>query len=261
MAPLKISLSGHSAMTRQPERSILRFRVTATGPNRENVTKEVTETSNEVNRLFKELSPKAESGETIANAPVTAFSSTSLQTQSYTPYKEKEKCHSATISLTANFQDFVRLNEVVGKLVTYSNVEIQSLEWRLTEATQNALGSESRKEAMRDAVRKANDYAEVVGRQVVAVEIQDGSSGAQSESAGFYGMNRTARQQALMQQMQQQVQQQPQSSNTLSGAHQFSSHGPNVNAALESSPALDLSPQLIRYTSSVNVQFEAVSDM
>ncbi|KAF4763455.1 hypothetical protein HAV15_000453 [Penicillium sp. str.  len=130
------------------------------GATRESVSKEVTETSNEINQLFKELSPKTETGETIPGSPVASFSSTSLQTQCEIPTNKSGKplpaVYHATLSLNTLFQDFTKLNEVVGKLLTYSNVEIQSLNWCLTEATQKALNSESREEAVRNAVQKAN---------------------------------------------------------------------------------------------------------
>ncbi|KAJ5955223.1 hypothetical protein N7501_009502 [Penicillium viridicatum] len=144
MAPLKILLDGTSSTSRQPEQCALRFIVKATGPTRESVSKEVTETSNEINQLFKELSPKTETGKTILGSP-----------------------------------DFTKLNEVVGKLFTYSNIEIQSLNWCLAEATQKALNSESREEAMRNAVQKANDYARVTGQEYHALQIRESGGGLQ----------------------------------------------------------------------------------
>ncbi|KAJ5603079.1 hypothetical protein N7537_006035 [Penicillium hordei] len=52
--------------------------------------------------------------------------------------------------------NFTKLNEVVGKPLTYSNIDIQSLDWCLTEATQKALNSESCEGAMRNAVQSLN---------------------------------------------------------------------------------------------------------
>lgn len=257
MAPLKITQSGNSSITRQPERGALRFNVQASGPSRESVSKEVTETSNEINRLFKELSPKTETGETIAGSPVTSFSSTSLQTRSQLPTDKSgqplPRVYHATVLLNALFQDFTKLNEIVGKLVSYPNVEIQSLEWCLTEATQKALSSESRKEAMRDAVRKANDYAEVVGREVVAVDIRDSGGGVQS------GMNpgQNYMHGPTMAQMQYMQQQQMAQSNIHHPAA-FASPASNLNSHSGASTTLDLSPQLIRYTNNVQVEFRAV---
>lgn len=61
----------------------------------------------------------------------------------------------------------------VRKLVAYPNIDIDSIDWKLTDATGEAVGSKPRKEVFRDAAQKGNDYAEVVDRKVVAVEIVD----------------------------------------------------------------------------------------
>ncbi|KAJ5302203.1 hypothetical protein PENANT_c008G08813 [Penicillium antarcticum] len=258
MAPLKIFLDGKSSITRQPERGALSFIVKAAGPSREGVSRKVTETSNEINRLFKELSPKSETGETIAGSPVTSFSSTSLQTRSHVPTDKSGEplptVYHATLALNALFQDFTTLNEVVGKLVSYPNIEIQSLEWCLTEATQKDLSSESRKEAMRDAIQKANDYAEVVGREVFAVEIRDSGSGV---NAGRYNPYHSNIQGMMPQQMQQMQQQQVARSTMLAQQQAASSAASSASFNSGGSTSLDLSPQLIRYTNSVNVEFRA----
>ncbi|KAJ5958719.1 uncharacterized protein N7479_005869 [Penicillium vulpinum] len=255
MPPLEISLEGKSSITRQPERCALRFKVRATGPNRESVSKEVTATSNEINQLFKELSPKTETGETITGSPVTSFSSTSLQTQSHAPKDNKGESlptvYYANLSLNALFQDFTKLNEIVGKLILYSNIEIQSLDWCLTEATQKALSSKSREEAMRDAVQRANDYTRVIGREVVAVKVSELQGGVQFDMN--HGRNYTQpQQQAMAQQMQQQRR-------LIAGLPAaFDSPASNLSPHSGDSTALNLSPQLIRYTNSVQVVFEGV---
>jgi uncharacterized protein YggE len=76
---------------------------------------------------------------------------------------------------------------VVAKLLSYSNLQIQSLHWILTEASQKELVSETHKEAMRDAVQKANDYSDIIGRKVIDVAIYDGEGripGPQKYSGG-----------------------------------------------------------------------------
>jgi uncharacterized protein YggE len=56
------------------------------------------------------------------------------------------------------------------------HVSISSIEWRLTDATRSSLASQSRREAVKDAVVKAKDYAAVLVRgKPEAVEVMDGS--------------------------------------------------------------------------------------
>ncbi|KAJ5177039.1 uncharacterized protein N7482_002916 [Penicillium canariense] len=257
MAPLRITVGGSSVITRQPERGILNVTVNAEGSTREIVSHKVTETSNELSKLFTELSPKTESGDVTADAAVVTFSSTSLRTWRWNGPVEancfKNQEYRGNLSLIAVFRDFTKMSEVAGKLVGYPNVDINSIGWELTAATKKALGSESRKEAMRDAVQKSNDYTEVIGRKVAAVEIQDGGNSAFSmlarpvpmpfggSSGGLFG-GATGFGQVT---------------GGGSGGALFGGAATNTPAPTPSAP-LDLTPQEIQYTSSVQVIFESI---
>ncbi|KAJ5836463.1 hypothetical protein N7447_002489 [Penicillium robsamsonii] len=253
MAPLKIVLEGKSSITRQPERAALAFVIHTSGPNQETVSKEAIEASNEINRLFNELPPKTETGETIAGSPVTTFSSTSLRTDATFPGDSSGErlptIYHAIISLNALFQDFTKLGVIVAKLISYPNIEIKSLDWCLTEATQKAMSTESREEAMRNAVQKANDYAGVIGREVVAVEVSELRGGGQFDKRYNPDLHRQQMYQPQQQQMAQSGVRY--SSMVDSSASSLKSHS-------GASPGLDLSPQLMRYTNSVEVIFQAV---
>lgn len=235
MTPLQIHISGTSSVAYHPERATLAITVKSSGPEQQPVSAEVTTTSNDLNKGFKELSPKLETGVAAADAPVTTFSSKHLRTWSTTPTDEKNNplppIYHATISFSVVFRDFEKLSEVVGMLASYPKVQIDSVNWDLTEATQTELGSESRKEAIRDAIRKANDYAEVVGVKVVPVDIRDLGQGTSASSlfapcaaprtGGLFGATRSE------------------------------------NEVVETTP-IDLNPQDVRYLGSVDVRFEAV---
>ena len=55
-------------------------------------------------------------------------------------------------------------------------VSIGRVEWRLTDATKESLASESRREAVKNAVVKARDYADVLGKgEPEVVEVSDES--------------------------------------------------------------------------------------
>jgi hypothetical protein len=56
------------------------------------------------------------------------------------------------------------------------HVQISHIDWRLTDATKASLASQSRQEAVRDAVVKARDYAaELLRGMPEAVEVIDGT--------------------------------------------------------------------------------------
>ncbi|CAG7923146.1 unnamed protein product [Penicillium olsonii] len=256
MAPLRITVGGSSEITRRPERGVLNIDINGEGKTREIVSNKVTETSNELSKLFREHSPQTDSSGPTADAAVVSFSSTSLRTWRWVPHGEPinspRAVHRGNLSLVAVFRDFTKMSKVVGMVVGYSNVDINSIDWQLTGATKKTLSSESRKEAIRDAVQKANDYSEVIGRKVAAVEIQDGGNSSfgllARRPAGLFGNNFGG-------------------GSLFGGGHQSSgAPGGSLFGSAHPPPAsdpptsLDLTPQDIQYTSSVQVVFESVDD-
>ncbi|KAJ5089321.1 hypothetical protein N7532_008005 [Penicillium argentinense] len=249
MEPLKIRVSGESSTIRLAEQGTLRLTVESEGSQLEVVSKEVIARSNELSELFKALSPKAPDGTATADAAVTKVASTFLRTRNYTPRnrdnQQLPKVYQASMSLSVVFRDMTKLSEVIGQLVGYSNVEIIAIDWSLTDATKKSLGSQVRREAIRDAVRKAKDYAEELGREIYAVDVMDGGQNAVAYHApvggGLFGSNTFGKGR--------------QTGGSLFGC--ASASGPS-NPAPEPSPTLDLSPQDIQLTSSVSVEFQSV---
>ncbi|GLI78257.1 hypothetical protein PoHVEF18_006566 [Penicillium ochrochloron] len=248
MEPLKIHVNGESSITRLAEQGTLRLTVESEGPDLETVSKNVLTRSNSLSDLFKTLSPKNTSDTATA---VTKFASTFLRTRNYTPHdkdnKPLPKVYQASMSLSVIFRDITKLSEVVGQLVSYSNVEISAIDWSLSEETQKNLRSQMRKEAIADAVGKAGDYAGVVGREVYPVEIMDGGQTAITQHVpsrslfGGFGAP-TAFGQVRAQGV------------SLCGG------GAAATSAPEPSEMLDLSPPDIQVTSSVSVQFLSVPE-
>ncbi|OGE55015.1 hypothetical protein PENARI_c005G07089 [Penicillium arizonense] len=234
MPSLKITVTGESAVTHYPERGALAFSVRANGSRQEEISKEVTSTSNDVQQFFKLLCPQTKEEHAAAEHPVTTFSSTNIKTWSQPSDRDGKPVpnpHYASISFKAVFRDFPKMSEVIGKLFTYPKVEVDSIDWRLTDETGSELASKARKMALRDAIRKADDYAEVVQRKVVAVEITDYAQGGYRNVA----MASTPKKKRAM----------------------VYASGPDDDQV----DSLDLTPQEIEVTGSVNVMFEAVSDL
>ncbi|KAJ5682726.1 hypothetical protein N7462_005891 [Penicillium macrosclerotiorum] len=233
MTPLKVTVVGQSCMSHYPERCILRVIVFSDGPEQESVSRDVTVTSNQLHQLFKELSPQTAEGLATPEAPVTKFSTTYLRSWSDVPLDEKgrplpqPRVHYGTSTFLVVFRDFAKLSEVVGKLVTYPKVEIDSITWRLTEETEKKLASECRKQALRDALKKADDFAEVVGRKVVPVEIEDDGQG--QDGKRFH-------------------------------TDKIASSAPVDTSSALGDAAMDLTPQDIEFLSQVVVKFEAETE-
>lgn len=193
MAPLQIDVYGSSSVSRVAERAHLIVEVSSKGLSQEKVSEEVMTTSNTLRQRFQELSPKNTDGLTTNEASITQFSMTSFSTNSHLPKdkegKELKREYNASTTFHIIFRNFEKLGEVATGLSRTPRVAIRSTQWRLTDATVESLGSESRQAAMRDAIHKAKDYADVLGRDVVAIEVSD--TGARSHGRTMQGAGRS----------------------------------------------------------------------
>lgn len=253
--PLTIRVNGESSITRLAEQGILRLTVISEGPELDSVSQQVVTKSNELSELFKTLSQRTDDGASSADAPVARFASTSLRTKSHTPYKNEvalPRVHQASMSLRIVFRDIKTLSQVIGQLVPQSTVEINSIEWNLSDATQAALCSQARREAIREAITKANDYAKEVGREVQPTLISDHGTnscaqhleGAVFPGASLFGQtNPSARERRAGRQ-------------ALLACMSSSSDDPTDQALV--SDTLELSPPDILVTVSVTVEFESI---
>ncbi|KKA20197.1 hypothetical protein T310_5766 [Rasamsonia emersonii CBS 393.64] len=140
------------------------------------VSQQVTSTSNQLQQLLKGLSKKTETGAVAPDAAVTVFTVGSMRSNSHVPYdygtrKPGQRQYEVSIKIEALFRDFDKFGQICSQLVSTPYVEIASINWRLTDETRKALESEARKLSLLDAIEQARDYSEIVGRQVVPVEI------------------------------------------------------------------------------------------
>ncbi|KAF3400317.1 hypothetical protein DPV78_006078 [Talaromyces pinophilus] len=236
---LKITVKGESSITRPAEQGVLRLTILSEGSELETVSKDAISRTNELRELLKTLSTRIDDGTGAAEVAVTKIASTFLRTTNHTPHDKDNlplpKVYQASMSSSIVFSDISQLSQVVSQLVNYSNVEINSIDWSLSKASQKALRSQMRKEAIRDAITKANDIAGEVGRKVYPVEIMD-----EGESA---------------------VMQHPPAKRSLFGSANgglFGGGGPNNPPKV--SETLDLSPPDIQVTSLMNVEFQSVPE-
>lgn len=179
LPPLEIDVTGISTIHRHAERGFMSITVKSEGSLQETVSEEVTSTTNRLQQMFKALAPKTATGEPAPDAQVTVFSIGSIRSWSEIPYDRNDnprpREYHASSSFEVIFRDLDKLGETASLLFAMPHVEITSIQWRLTDETRTSLMTQSRKEAMLDAIQRARDYAEVVGREVVPVEICDDS--------------------------------------------------------------------------------------
>lgn len=236
---LKIRVKGESSITRPAEQGVLRLNIVSEGSELETVSKDAISRTNELRGLLKTLSTRIDNGTGAAEVAVPKIASTFLRTTNHTPHDKDNlplpKVYQASMSLSVVFSDISQLSQVVGRLVNYSNVEINSIDWSLSEASQKALRSQMRREAIRDAVSKANDIAGEVGRKVYPVEIMD-----EGESAV--------------------MQHQPAKRSLFGSASGGLFGGGGPGNPPKFSETLDLSPPDIQVTSLMHVEFQSVPE-
>ncbi|KAH6855515.1 hypothetical protein B0I37DRAFT_57754 [Chaetomium sp. MPI-CAGE-AT-0009] len=177
---LEIYVDGKGSSFRTAERGYLRLGISATSTDQSQAFGEVQKAAATVTNTFRALALKNLDNQPHPDAAVTAFSMTPLSTLStyqrdknYRELRTLPKEHTVNASAEAIFRNMDKLAEVSNQLATMPHISILGTEWRLTDATRAALEREARVKAIQEAVQKAEDYARVVGRQVVAVEIRD----------------------------------------------------------------------------------------
>lgn len=177
---LTLSIQGRSTIHRRAERAAMAVAIAVEGPTQDQVSTDIHSTIATLRTLLNKYTPKdAETGEATADAPITHWSMTTLSTNSNVPNDRAgnplPRQFTANTAFTVKFRDFARLGSIASELTKMPFVKIHNISWRLTDATKDSLGSQSRRAAVEDAVAKARDFASPVaeGKMPRAVEITE----------------------------------------------------------------------------------------
>ncbi len=175
MTPVEITVRGAHAVRLPPQQATVYANVTADGPEPQPVFDVVAAGLADVTRSL-------ESRLDADDGPVTAFVVEQVRRSSHRPYNPQGRqlplVHAATVSITATFTDFDALAAWVSWSAGVPGLEVHHIDWALTEATRLEVERTTRKEAVRDAKRRAQDYADAVDLGAVAVRsISDPGSG------------------------------------------------------------------------------------
>lgn len=248
MAPtLEIHVDGKGSVFRTAERGVVHLSVSSASIDQSLAFVNVKGTVETLTQKFRSFATKTEDGLPHPSAGITTFTVSPLSTSShyqrdhnYHEIKSKPKEFIVRSTAEVVFRNLELLSEISHELANMPHVSIVNSEWRLTGATRTEIEREARVKAIRDAVQKAEDYAGVVGRQVVAVEIKDGpSSNSTSTSRPYYFG-------APIQMQQQQMQQQQQMAARQAAAPTVTMDGPS------------LEPRTITVSAQVNAKFVSV---
>ncbi|KAF2216018.1 hypothetical protein CERZMDRAFT_34928 [Cercospora zeae-maydis SCOH1-5] len=179
----QLLVTGNAEIPHPAERALINVSVSSSGNKRAQVSEEVLTTARHIESLLRPLCPDDESPEAKAAAPLAHWSKTSLSSTSHVPYnhkspdKELPRVYNASVNFDIRFRDFVALGSFGTKLSSLPHVEVQNINWILTDATLKSFKSQLRKEAAQDAIQKAKDYCDVLGcTSLRPVELQEGDA-------------------------------------------------------------------------------------
>ncbi len=252
---LEIHVDGQGSSFRTAERGYLRLNISSTRTDQSQAVQEAQSAVAKLTSTVRALATKTLDGRPHPDAAVTAFTVAPLSTVSqfqrdkhYRQLPELPKEYTVKASAEIIFRNMARLAEVSDELAQMPYVSMSETEWRLTDATRAELEREARRKAIADAVQKAQDYASVVGRRVVAVEIKDQH---QASAPGLF-FRQPMGQQMAQAQAQAQVMQQQQQQQQQQMAQQLG-QAPIMSTA--ASEALMLEPKTITVSARVSAKF------
>jgi uncharacterized protein YggE len=163
--PVRLSVAGSASQQVVPERATPRIQLTAEGADRAAVLKQVT-------ALHQELVSQAQ--DQVASGAATRWSSNDVWVRAEDRYRpdgaEPMRVHVASAELRVRFKDFAALGPWLAEIGARVGVQVQGVQWSLTDPTRESIARELRLAAVRDAQQRARDYADALGLSDVALE-------------------------------------------------------------------------------------------
>ncbi len=176
MPGVEITVRGSHTANLPPEQGTVHIQVATEGPASQPVFDAVAIALAEVkSSLESRHHPKA--------GPVTRFTIDQVRRGSHRPIDRdgnpQPSVHTAEASVTATFTDFDELAAWVGWTAGLEVVNVGYIDWSLRRATRLRVERKTRQKAVRDAKRRAQDYADALDLGPVLVRrISDPGMGA-----------------------------------------------------------------------------------
>lgn len=183
MSQVEITVRGSHTVYVPPERATVRLQVGLEGAEAAAVYAEVSSIAGDVRRSIEELH-RPDAG------PITWWSSDQIQTWAKRPWNQDGKqlplVHHARVLFQAKFSDFTELSRWITTISATRGTSVVGVDWALTMVRKDALTGEVRTAAVRQALAKAQAYADALDLgEVRAVALADaGMLGAGSPEGG-----------------------------------------------------------------------------
>ncbi|KSU58449.1 MULTISPECIES: SIMPL domain-containing protein [unclassified Gordonia (in: high G+C Gram-positive bacteria)] len=156
---LEIVVRGQARGRYRPERGIIHLVVRVEGADKPAVYTRAVEVHTDLTRALTGLE---------SAGAVTRWTADSVRVYSYRPYSEtgerRELVYNTRIRIEAEFVDFEGLSEFIDLWASVDAVEVGDIDWDLHEQTRRERERELRRDAVEDAILKAQAYSDAVGR-------------------------------------------------------------------------------------------------
>lgn len=192
MAPTVINIQGSATLRRPAEIAVLNIEVSSSGKDQPTASRNVIQTVNNLQSILDAASLRtppnntgdsgssSSSSSTISpTAPISFYSIASLSTSSSDELDKDSlptgsRIYTATTSIEIHFRSFATLGTMVVQFSSIPFVSLQGISWKLTDEVQAELEEQARTDALRHAIARARNYAQVIDRNTVTpVKIQD----------------------------------------------------------------------------------------
>ena len=166
MTPVEITVCGSHTVWVPPQQATVYANLGIEGPAPQPVFDVVA-------TAVAEVMDSLESRHHVENGPVVKFAVDQVRRSSHRPFnrdgEQLPPVHSAAASITATFTDFDELAAWVSWTAGVPGLGIGYIEWALTDANRLHVERTTRQEAVRDARRRAQDYADALDLGTVTV--------------------------------------------------------------------------------------------
>lgn len=157
--PIEITVHGSYYVSEPPELVTVHATVSYEGPTMKPVYEQVARDLEDVTASLDELAMEA--------GPVTTWSADQLRTSSHRPWRDGEQLvdpvHTASVNVRATFRQFDLASRWIADRVAASEgFGVSRLYWALTRERREDVVREVRKQAVRDAAVRAQDYADAL---------------------------------------------------------------------------------------------------
>lgn len=168
-----MAVRGEARLEFEPEVARVGVTVTARGPGRRAALERLTERNAQVLELVRGY------GEAVEELSTGAFSVSPEPAEK--GRRERVRSYRGRVHVTAAVRDFTVLGELVSRLAEVETARVDGPRWALR--PDSPAYREARQQAVREAVRRAREYAGALGAELVALlELAD--PGAEDSSAG-----------------------------------------------------------------------------